>query len=271
MKPLNLDCLTLPDTAPADLVRVAARAGYASVSLWVQAPALYGHMLATPDMEHTISAALAETGVAVGNLEVFNLNTEGPIEDYRSALEFGARLGARGAVAMNFGPPRSDLAERFAAFQRLCAEAGLDALLEPISMSEVRTIEDGVRLIAEAGVPGQLVVDMLHVMRTGGGPANLAAVDPRYIGHVQICDGPALVGEDRIGIEATADRMYPGEGDFPITDFLRHVPAHATVGLEAPNQARLERGMSPLERAAEGMAMLRRLPGLSGANSGDGL
>lgn len=263
MKALNLDCLTLPDASPVELIHIARDAGYASVSLWVQAPAMYDAMLATRAMKDAIRAALTETGVGLGNLEVFNLNTEGPIDAYRPALELGAGLGAKTATAMNFGPPRDDLPARFAAFQRLCAGLGLTALLEPISMSEVRTLDDGARLIEASGVEGQLVVDLLHVMRTGGGPETLAAINPRHIGHIQICDGPLDVAADRVGIEATADRMYPGDGEFPIAAFMAHAPVHATVGLEAPNLARLERGLSPLERAREGLAAMRRLPGLA--------
>jgi sugar phosphate isomerase/epimerase len=248
---LSLDCLTLTDVAPVDLVRVAGDAGFRSVSLWVQPPAMSDVMLATPAMAADLARAMADNAVAVGNLEVFNLNTDEPIVVFEAALALGAGLGAKTATAIDFGAPRPDIAERFAEFHALCAAQGIRALVEPISMGNVRTPQDGLDLIRAAGVDAKLVVDCVHLIRTGCTSAVLRDIAPEYVGHVQICDGPAVIAPDEIGLEATANRLYPGEGDFPLVDILAAVPAGATLGLEVPNVARLERGMSPKERAGE--------------------
>ena len=122
---LSLDCLTLPDVAPVDLVRVAGEVGFGSISLWVQPPAMFEAMLATAAMRDELSRALADHSVTVGNLEVFNLNTEEPIAAFEPAISLGAALGARTATAIDFGMPRPDIAERFAAFHALCADHGI--------------------------------------------------------------------------------------------------------------------------------------------------
>ena len=54
----SLDCLTLPDVAPVDLIRVAAEVGYGSFSLWVQPPAMYDVMLATSAMTADLARAI---------------------------------------------------------------------------------------------------------------------------------------------------------------------------------------------------------------------
>ena len=259
MNGLSLDCLTLPDVGPAGLFRIAGQAGYGSASLWVQEPALYSVMLATPAMQSEITRAIADSGVSLGNLEVFNLNIDGPIADYEPALAFGASLGARTATAINFGAPREDIAERLAAFHALCVKHGLTTYIEPISMGATRTLQDGVDLIEAAGVDARLVVDCLHLIRTGGSPHSLAAIAPHYIGYVQICDGPLTIAAEEIGPESIMNRLYPGEGEFPLAEILNVVPPHAQLGVETPNQARLQCGLSPLERAREALAATRTL------------
>ncbi len=256
---LSLDCLTLPDVAPVDLVRVAGEVGYGSVSLWVQPPAMFEVMLATAAMSDDLAHALSDSSTAVGNLEVFNLNTDEPIAQFEPAIALGAGLGAATATAIDFGSPRPDIAERFAAFHALCAQHGIVALVEPISMGNVRTPQDGLDLIHAAGVEAKLVIDCLHLVRTGCTAGTLRAIAPEYIGHVQICDGPATISPDDLGLEATANRLYPGEGDFPLVDILAAVPADATLGLEVPNVARLEHGMAAQARAREALSAARAL------------
>jgi sugar phosphate isomerase/epimerase len=254
---LSLDCLTLPDVAPVDLIRVAAEAGYGSFSLWVQPPAMYDVMLATPAMTSDLARAIADHSVTLGNLEVFNLNSDEPITVYESAIAIGAQLGAKTATAIDFGEPRADIAERLAAFHRLCADHGILAIVEPISMGNVRTPQDGADLIRAAGVDAKLVIDCVHLVRTGCTADTLRTIPPEYVGHVQICDGPAEATPDEIGLEATANRLYPGEGDFPLLEILAAVPPGATLGLEVPNLDRLQRGVAPAERAREALSAAR--------------
>jgi sugar phosphate isomerase/epimerase len=257
MDGFSLDCLTLPDVAPVELVRAAGDAGYASFSLWVQTPAMHEVMLATPAMVADLSGAIAEHGVTPGNLEVFNLNTDDPIESFAPALALGAGLGASTATAIDFGPPRPDIAERFAAFAALCREHGLAALVEPISMGNVRTPQDGLGLIAAAGVDARLVLDCVHLVRTGCTADDVRALPPDRVGYLQLCDGPASIAPDDVGVEAMADRQYPGEGDFPLVDILGAIPPDVRVGLEVPNLARQERGLSGTARAREAIEAAR--------------
>ena len=249
MTTLSLDCLTLPDVTPVDLFAVARDAGYAAVSLWVQPPALYPPMLAVGAMTPAIKRAIAESGVKLGNLEVFNLNTNAPVADFERVLAFGAELGAGSATAINFGTPRDDMAERLAAFHVLCAQYGLAAFLEPISMGAIRTVQEGVDLAEAAGIDVRMVIDCLHLMRTGTTPESLTRIPADRIGYIQLCDGPAQMAEEDIGPESVANRLYPGKGGFPLVAYLQALPAGVPIGVGTPCQPRSDQGISPLERA----------------------
>jgi sugar phosphate isomerase/epimerase len=259
MKPISLDCLTMLEVPAADMIRVAAEAGFSMVSVWAQAPVLSGGSLAVPGMAADIRRAVHETGVTIGNLEVFNLVGDDPIAAYKPALEFGASLGASTATAMTYGAPREDLVDRFAEFYELAADFGLRALVEPISMGVIRTVKEGIDLIDKAGVDSAIVLDCIHLIRTKTSVQELANADPHRIAYVQICDGMLNLPEEHFGHEGTSERLYPGEGDFPLADILRAVPVSAVLALEAPSLSRKERGESPLQRAKAGIGATRRI------------
>jgi len=249
-RPVSLDCLTALDVCPAEMIRAAARAGFGAVSLWVQAPILPGGKLVTRENAAKVRHALEETGVQVGNLEVFNLNTADPVAAFEPALALGAELGGGTATAIDYGPDRPDIAERFAQFHQLAARHGIDALIEPVWQARIRTMGEAVAMIEAAGVDAGVVLDCLHFVRAGVNMAELAAHAHR-IAHVQLCDGPATIAPERIGEEATVERLYPGEGAFPLADIVRHVPPTASIGVEVPGRSRSERGIGLDERFAE--------------------
>ncbi|WP_157217099.1 sugar phosphate isomerase/epimerase family protein [Flavisphingomonas formosensis] len=236
MPGLSLDCLTLLDQPGPDLVRIAGHCDFKCVSLWVQAPVLPFGTLTTPDQETGLRRALADTGVTVANLEVFNLAADHPIEQFRPALALGASLGAATATAIDYGERGADeIADRLAAFCRLAGEYGLGVNVEPISMGATATITDAAALIRKAGAPDcGIVLDMVHFVRTGGTAADIATLDRGAIRYVQLCDGPVPVAPDWIGVEAMEERMAPGEGDFPLAAILAALPEDVQLAAEVP-------------------------------------
>jgi hypothetical protein len=66
----------------------------------------------------------------------------------------------------------------------------------------------------------------LHLSRSGGSPADLAAVDPALLPYLQVADAPAAVPVDLASLvdEARYGRLLPGEGVLPIRDVIEAVP-----------------------------------------------
>lgn len=256
---LSLDCLTLTDTSPVDLVDAAHQAGFHLVSLWVQPPSLYPRQLLTPDTVQAVRDRLADTGVRVGGLEVFDLASAEQIASYRPALELGARVGAKAAVVIhNRNPDRAEVVDLLGAFVELARDCGLATRLEPISVGRTRTLAEGAALIRDAGVEAQLTFDFIHLMRTGGAPADVSAIPPHLIANVQVCDGPLEISPEGGAKESIAERLYPGEGEFPIRELLEAAPKTAVIGVETPSLRRAGLGMTAAEQARAAMDALRR-------------
>jgi sugar phosphate isomerase/epimerase len=260
MPRISLDCLTLTDTTPADLIRSAESAGFDLVSLWVNPPPVFPLQIVTHATEAECASLLASTGVGVSSLEAFDLVSERSVQASRAALELGARLGARAAVALNAAnPDRSQVVDLLAAFAEIAGECGLGVNVEPISMGRTRTLAEARDLIRDAGVDAGIVFDVLHLVRTGGGAREVRAIEPGLIRHVQINDGPATIPTKDLITEAVAERLYPGEGEFPLVELLRAAPSDVPWALETPSVRRARSGMSPKAQAIEAMAALRRL------------
>lgn len=256
---LCLDTLTLTDTEPVDLIRAAGSAGFDYASLWVQAPALFPRQLLTPEKASACRAALAETGIQAGPLEVFDLHSAEAIASYRPALELGAQLGARSASAINvFNPDPSLVADLFARFAEIAREFGLAVTLEPLATFATATLAQARDIIRASGVDAGIVLDAFHLAREGGTAADVQAMESGLIRYVQLCDGALSATPEVTRHESVYERLYPGDGAFPLVELLRDAPTNITWGIEAPSVRRAESGMSAAAQAQEAMAAVRR-------------
>jgi sugar phosphate isomerase/epimerase len=211
-------------------------------------------------MEKECLAALSDTGIRVQALEVFDLTSAHDIESYYPALEMGARLGAKAAVAINArNPDRAEVSDLLAAFFELAAECGLGVNVEPIALCPTSTLAHARDLIYAARVDVGIVLDIYHLVRARGGAPEIRAIQPGLIRHVQINDGVASPSAETIYIEATEERPYPGDGVFPLTELLSATPSNIPWGIEAPSRRRAESGMSAESQAKEAWAALRQV------------
>jgi len=264
---LSLDCLTLTDTAPADHIAAAGKAGFDLVSLWALPVSAYPRQVLTPQNLADCRQALDDHGVAVHTLEAFNLSNESDIESYRAGLEMGARLGAKLALAYHHGnPDRSHAAALLALFTATAREYGLGTVLEPVNVGDTRTLAQGMDLVRVSGSDAGLLFDTYHLVRTGGRPEDLDRVEPGLIRYVQINDGPLHIPEEEILTEVMGERLYPGLGKFPLEDMLSRIPTDIPWAIEAPSLRRAAEGMSPLDQAREVMSCTQRLLDRLGIN-----
>jgi sugar phosphate isomerase/epimerase len=83
---------------------------------------------------------------------------------------------------------------------------------------------------------GGLLVDALHLARTGGVPADVLGAPAGLIRSAQLCDAPAARPESEAAIiaEARSGRLLPGEGDLPLRELLWSLSDRTMLSVEVP-------------------------------------
>jgi sugar phosphate isomerase/epimerase len=84
----------------------------------------------------------------------------------------------------------------------------------------VHTLEDGLRLVTEAGRKnGGLAIDTWHMGKLRIAPEELGRIPGEYLAWVELSDGPVEYMDDPLD-EVINHRRLPGEGEFDIPGYL---------------------------------------------------
>jgi sugar phosphate isomerase/epimerase len=236
---------------PPTLISVAGAAGFRFVTLRT-APAVPGgvHYPLWPGSSELREAAarLDDTGVAVLQVELVSLHRETDVPGVRPLLESGAELGATRVVVSGDDADLSVVSARLAEVAELAAEYEITVDVEFMPFRELGTLGRALDVVAAAGRDGVAVmVDALHLARSGGGPADVASADPRRLRVLQICDAPlAAPAPELLATEAREGRLLPGAGALPLDALLTAMPDDAVWAGEVPMSGSR---LSPFERA----------------------
>jgi sugar phosphate isomerase/epimerase len=258
-----LEPLAILDVPPVECVDLAAAAGFRWMSLWVQSPRADYEVTCKVEPGATarlVAERLRSHGIRVRNLEVFRVELSTEISAFAPALELGARLGASSATAI-LRDDSPQILDKFVALCQLAAQFDLRINTEFLSYFGVRSLSQALAVALSARQPNAgVLLDLLHLVRSGATMDQVARVDPGLIGHTQICDGPTVMRDEDLYRESATDRMLPGTGDFPVRDFVSCLPPVA-LGLEIPRSSKAFQGLYPGARVQHLMRATRQLFG----------
>lgn len=246
----------IPETLGADAVDAAARGGWDAVGLWVDRQW-------TDDTTVRVRRALADAGLIAADVEVLWIRHGPPNDEHRRVLEIGAAVGARNALCVSSDPDRGATIGRYAA---LCAHArslGMRVSLEFGLFTAVKTIHDALEIVDATGEPeAAVLIDPLHLARSGGTPADVARAPRDRLAYAQFCDAPATgPGADdprAILSEALDGRLQCGEGGLPLSALLDALPPDLLLSVELRSRALRETYPDALERSRVTAAVTRR-------------
>jgi sugar phosphate isomerase/epimerase len=229
--------LTLHRPQPLDAVAASGEAGFDLCGMQFRT---YGQP-ASPllhDNEFIVAAkqALSASGVSV--LEVSNVVLDGTFsaEEARAFATFAAAIGARVLQVVGWDDLVDRAVENLALVADLAADVGLGVVVEFMPYSQTKTLGDALQLVTEVDRPNvKLLLDSLHLFRSGGTVADVAAVDPHHFGVIQLSDAPtkAPAYED-LRPESIGNRLIPGTGEFPLHELLAALPGDLPISLEVP-------------------------------------
>lgn len=249
---LSLAALGFLELDPPTMLDVAAEAGFSSVSLrtWAAVPGGQEYpLLEGGRLSGMTEERMAATGVGILQIELVSLARNVEIESYRPVLEGGAALGARRVVACG-DDEDGVVTERLAELCDLAAELGMSVDLEFMPFRRLATLPQALEIVARADRENaQVMVDALHLFRSGGSAADVAAAPSTRIGVCQLCDAPIVGPADaELASEARERRLLPGDGELPLRDLLAALPGGVSLAVEVPNQL-LFADLQPVDRA----------------------
>ncbi len=221
------------------MIDAAAAGGFDAIDLRVIGPPGVAPIAPVAGNEALVAAIrhrLAATGIGIFSATGIWLAPDFAVAQVERAMAVAAELGASHCLAAGYDPDRPRLVANFAALCQAAARLGLGIALEFMPYIEVKTIADAAGVLDEAAQPNAgLVIDALHLARSGGTPAEVAAIERERIAYVQLCDAP-LVKPPELAPreESLRHRLYPGEGELPLFDLMAALPREVTIDVEAP-------------------------------------
>jgi sugar phosphate isomerase/epimerase len=248
---IGLAALTALELSPAQLVSVAAEAGYECVGL--RLIPVTGQVPAALDLSE-LKKRVADTGVRVLDVEIFRLEPATDVAAFEPVMAAAQQLGATELLVHGADPEEARLVESFARLCELAASHGLNANIEPMPWVHISTVAKAMRILDGAGKKnGALLVDAIHFFRAGDSFSDLKGMRLRY---AQFCDAPAERPADMKEIirQAREDRLMPGEGGLDLKGLLAALPPDLPLSVEIP----YKRPMGALERARLALQSTRK-------------
>jgi len=236
---LSLAHLTVLDAHPLELIDAALAGGFDALGLRIVAPMptdTIVPVIGDEPLIREIEQRLDATGRRIFDIESVWLMPHTDVAALEPALALGSRLGAKHllVVCNDPDPARSDA--MFAALCDLAEAYGIGIALEPMPYVHLRTPLDALAMLKRVARPNAgLLVDALHLYRSGTTPADLAGIETSLFPYIHLCDAPSIAPPaEGLRLESRGSRFYPGEGALPLADFLRAFPADIAIGVEAP-------------------------------------
>ncbi|MGH6860584.1 MAG: sugar phosphate isomerase/epimerase family protein [Phyllobacterium sp.] len=260
--PLSLAFLTVQGCPPIEHVKVAAASGYDMAGLRLIAP--HGLDLAHPIVANKplirqIKATAADLGISFYDGEVFTLLPETDVESWLPVIETAAEFAMPMMQITCEDRDLSRAGDKLGRIADAAAEHGMAMAIEFMRWRSTATIQDASRLAAASGRDNVgVLLDALHLSRSGGSPADVAALPEGLVLYLQLCDAPARQPRDNAAriAEARTERMFPGAGGLWLNELMSVLPGDITISVETPHKG--DSTLSFAERAEKAMAATRR-------------
>jgi sugar phosphate isomerase/epimerase len=266
MNPLGIEFISVFGMPPVDYVRLAAELGCQHVSTALDPvpgynPFNYPGWSLSKDkaLRRDMVAAMDDTGVTISLGEGLGVFPGKDVSEHEADLDAMAELRVERLNTLSFDPDLQRSFDQFARLTEMAARRGIPTLHEFVPIFTVTDLPTAVRAAKHVGGDFALVIDTMHLMRSGSTPADLAALDPALIGYCQLCDAPRIPTNPDYLDEAMYERLPPGAGDARVAEVLRLLPKHVVVSLEVPQRSLVEKGVGARERLAPLLETTRRM------------
>ena len=243
---LSLAAGVCPETAPADFVAACAEAGWGACGVWFDADSW------TDRVAVEVRRRLDDTGLVALDMEPLFLTPRGDVGE--RMVDAAATVGARQLLVVSRGLDDGEFVERFSELCDLASGHGIGCSVEFMAFMSIRDLAHTLDVLDAANRPNaSVLVDTLHLARTGGTVADVAAIDAARLPYVQLCDAPADAPDDLV-VEALDARLLLGDGDLPVREFIAALPDDTALSLEVRSASLRNSFADPTDRARHVLA-----------------
>ena len=221
---MSLAAGVCPETGPADFVAACAAAGWRACGIWFDAETW------TDAVAAEVRLRLDDTGLIALDMEPIFVTPDGDHGD--RIIEAATTVGAQNLLVVSRGVGDARFTERFGELCDTAAAGDIGCSLEFMAFMSVRDLPQALAVLDAVDRPNaSVLIDNLHLARTGGTVTDVAAVAPERLPYVQLCDAPANA-PDNLVVEALDTRLTLGEGELPVRELVDVVPPHTALSLE---------------------------------------
>jgi 4-hydroxyphenylpyruvate dioxygenase len=219
-----------------DALMAAAKAGFPAVGLQdvpVEQYLATGHDLAGARVFlDSLGLAAPEINFFSGWIHASGKARIAAFSRFARFCELATALGPRILIVTtgSEGTPDEALAnENYAQLCRMAGEQGMVVALECVPWSAVKTIADVWHMVERANHPAAgVVLDIFNIMKGGSRLDDIRAIPAEKIAIVHVSD-LIETGEDVMTL-CRKRRVLPGEGRFPLREFIEAVRAKGFDG-----------------------------------------
>ena len=207
-----------------------------------------------------VLAAMNHRGVTISLGDGFLVLPETEIPNFSRDLDVLAELGVPRINVVSLDPDLSRTFDQFAILTELAAQRSVETVVEPVPGLTVGDLPTALAALEHVGRPDfRLLIDTMHLVRSGSSAADVAAIDPDHIGYAQLNDTTLQPRMDNYMEEAMFERMVPGEGELPLRDILSALPPDIVIEIEVPRRSLALAGVNPIDRLRPCVQAARRL------------
>ena len=145
------------------------------------------------------------------------------IDTGEALIEAACEVGAKNILVVSSLHSSEETAEQLSHLCSLAKAGDITICLEFMKFTSVKSLSDALEVVKLVDAPNVgILLDLLHVVRSGTTFKEIKACDPKLFPYAQWCDGTAQpVGwsDSELIIDALDDRLIPAQGKLDALKF----------------------------------------------------
>ncbi len=239
MTKVTLAHLTLMQP-PRVMIESAAGAGFdaAGVRICPRRPGddYFVNLLGDRQEARNLRSLAADRGIGVSNVSAYQVYPDVTLDHLLPGVEITAELGCDCIVVNCFDGNQTRFDHLLAAYAEHAAQHGIRLALEFMPYSEIKSLNAALATISRVDARNvRLLLDALHLDRSGGTAENVSQLCEAHIAFAQVCDAqklPADSSDKGLMWEARKARLPLGQGALNIKKFVSALPRDVEIEYE---------------------------------------